>query len=307
MSQQLVRSVTTLPTAAEATARLAKRFREAGLEMPALDARLLVAHALGVSSAALLAHPERSLTSEDVARVTNHEARRLAREPVSRIIGGREFYGRWFRLSPATLDPRPETERLIDVALEVIDRAGLRREPLEVLDIGTGTGCILLTMLAELPAARGIGTDLSREALSVARNNAGALGLSDRARFVEGKWSAACRGPFDIVFSNPPYIASGEIAGLEPEVVRYDPRLALDGGADGLGAYRAILAELDPARIGVLLLEVGSGQAAAVTELACNQGFALPTVHKDLAGIDRVVAAWGCGLEKHKNPLGMHA
>jgi release factor glutamine methyltransferase len=226
-----------------------------------------------------------------VSRFDATIARRLQGEPVSRIMSVKEFYGRSFIVDKHTLDPRPDTEILIDAVLDTLkDR---REEPVRILDLGTGTGCILLTLLAELPLARGIGSDASAGALEIARRNAEALGVGDRAGFVAGDWFEPIGGRFDIVVSNPPYVASGEIAGLAREV-SYDPLLALDGGADGLEAYRRIAScvtdVLSPG--GMVILEVGETQAEAVLGLLCDAGLKIEAgrpIWTDLAGRQRCV------------------
>ena len=283
-------------TIGAAVRRLARAFRQAGLETPELDARLLVADAAGVPRAALLAAPEVRLEGGASRRIASHEVRRLRREPVSRIIGRREFHGLMLELDAATLDPRPETEAIVETALQLGRQGGVSgAEALRVLDLGTGTGAILIAILAELPAASGVGTDIAPAALEVARRNALRHGVGARADFCCADWLNGVMGMFDLVVSNPPYVASGQIAALEPEVTQYDPRLALDGGTDGLAAYRAILSAvhrvLQPA--GRLLLEVGPGDAQAVLDLCRAHGFAAEGEHPfrmDLAGSPRCVA-----------------
>ena len=214
---------------------------------------------------------------------------------MSRITGTREFYGRSFLVNASALDPRPDTETLIEAALDVIAANGGCKRPLTLLDLGTGTGCILLTLLAELPEARGIGTDLAPEALRLAEANAARLGLADRAVFLASDWCEAIAGEFDLILSNPPYIASAEIAGLAPEVAAYDPRLALDGGEDGLDAYRRIAASAarNLRAGGKILVEIGVSQADAVAGLLRRGGFLVEkgAPRLDLAGRPRVVVA----------------
>ena len=219
-------------TVAEARRALAAAFREAGLESPELDARLLVGHALGLDHAALAASPGRALTSQEQKAINSLEQRRLAREPVAHLLGTSEFWGLPLQVTSATLVPRPDTETLVEAALAAIDEGGPRTRPLRIADLGTGTGALLLALLSEVPNALGVGIDMSMEALTVARSNAERLGLAPRARFVRGHFGAALAGGFDLVVSNPPYIPSGDIAGLSPEV-RFDPRAALDGGQIG--------------------------------------------------------------------------
>jgi len=214
-------------------------------------------------------------------------ARRAAREPLALITGEREFWSLRFAVSPATLVPRPESETLIEAALAALPRRGRVRR---VLDIGTGTGCLLLAALGEFPAAFGVGLDRDPAAAALARRNAASLGLAGRAGFLVGDWTASVTGLFELVLCNPPYIASGEIAGLMPEVARYEPVLALDGGVDGLAAYRAVMASLPGllAPEGVGVLELGHGQASPVSELARAAGLrAVP--RSDLASIARAL------------------
>jgi release factor glutamine methyltransferase len=218
--------------------------------------------------------------------------RRLAHEPVARIVGVREFWSMPFRIDAATLVPRPETETVVEAALAAIDSQGARSRALRLADLGTGSGAILLALLSELPNAFGIGSDSSLRALAVAHDNARRLGLS-RAGFVACDMAAALRGPLDLIVSNPPYIASGDIAALPPEVRLYDPRLALDGGADGLDFYRAIAASVPPLLKtgGMLVVEVGAGQAEEVAALFAGAGLAPSPPRPDLSGTHRAVVA----------------
>lgn len=257
---------------------------------PDLDARLLVGHALGLDAAGLIVHADRPVSDADVARIIALAERRIAGEPVARIIGEKEFWSLPLRLSPETLVPRPDTETLVEAALAFVRREGREREPLTILDLGTGSGAILLALLSELPAATGVGVDIAESAARTARENAERLGLARRARFVVADWAAGILGRFDLVVSNPPYIRHEEIPGLPLEVRRFDPDIALNGGADGLAAYREIINGLEAilAQEGRAFLEVGADQAAAVAELAELLDLeAVP--HKDLVGIDRVV------------------
>jgi release factor glutamine methyltransferase len=281
------------PSIASARRALAQSFRRHGLATPELDARLLVAHALGLDHAALAADGAHALTAEEADAIAALAARRRAREPVARIIGVKEFWGLEFKLNCATLVPRPETETAVEAALAVLDRAQGRCAPLEVADLGTGSGALLLALLSELPLARGVGTDLSRAALACARDNAAALGLSARAALVACDFGAALRGPFDLVVSNPPYVRHDDIATLAPEVRVFDPPLALDGGTDGLAAYRAIATAarylLSPD--GVLVLELGAGQLGAVEGLMATAGLVpIGGPRHDLLGIPRALA-----------------
>ncbi len=279
-------------TIAEARRALAEAFRKAGLDSPELDARLLVGYALRLDHTALAASPDRVLTPQQETAIDALKQRRLSREPIAHILGVQEFWSLPLRVTPATLVPRPETETVAEAALAAIDEGGPRARTLRIADLGTGTGALLLALLSELPNAFGVGTDMSAEALAVAQANAEQLGLASRARFVRCNFGAALAGGFDLVVSNPPYIPSGDIAALSPEV-RRDPRPALDGGTDGLACYRAIAA--DAKRLlalgGNLVVELGIGQERAVAELVKNAGlFPLPA-KPDLSGISRALRA----------------
>jgi release factor glutamine methyltransferase len=265
-----------------ATARLSA----AGISDARREARLLVAAALGWEVARVLGFPELEMTTAANQRLETLLVRRSAREPVSRILGYREFWSLRFALSADTLDPRADSETLIEASLAALDD---RERAYRVLDFGTGTGCLLLALLAELPHAVGIGTDCSQGALETARQNAAALDLGDRARFVRGNWGDGLSGQWDVVLANPPYVASRELDGLMPEVVRYEPRLALDGGADGLTAYRALAPEIARllAPAGIAAIEVGAGQAPAVAATMAGAGLVLRAIRHDLSGVDR--------------------
>jgi release factor glutamine methyltransferase len=246
-----------------------------------------VAHALGTTPSALLVDPARLV---DAATIQALVARRAGHEPLALILGRREFWSLDFAVSPATLIPRPDSETLIEAALGTF--AG-RAPPRRVLDLGTGTGCLLLAALSEFPAAFGIGVDRSSAAVALAARNAALLGMADRAGFLCADWAAAIRGRFDLVLSNPPYVPTAQLNGLMPEVARFEPRVALDGGADGLFAYRRLVPAL--ARLlapdGIAALEIGAGQAATVARLARDAGFAsLP--HQDLSGIVRALVLY---------------
>ena len=278
----------------QAFAAAAQSLREAGIETPELDARLLLCHAAGLTHESYVARAGEALAPEIAARLEASLLRRANREPVSRITGTREFYGRSFVVERSALDPRPDTETLIEVALDLVAASGDGR-PLRLLDLGTGTGCILITLLAELPEAHGVGTDIAADALVLAEANARRLGVSDRATFTASDWCDAVAGEFDLILSNPPYIASAEIAGLAPDVRAYDPHLALDGGQDGLDAYRRIAAgaagKLRPG--GKILVEIGASQAGDVAALLERCGFLVETggIVPDLGGRPRVVVA----------------
>jgi release factor glutamine methyltransferase len=268
---------------------LATRFRQQGIDSAELDARLLTGGAFGLDLTGLIAATTRIVTPDEAAHLENFLQRRLAGEPVARILGVKEFWGLTLNLSAATLVPRPDTETVVELALEVCRRQERRR----IADIGTGSGAILLALLSELPDATGVGTDISLEALGTARDNAARLGLTPRAAFVACNYTAALSGPFDLIVSNPPYIRSTDIAGLDREVREYDPPRALDGGPDGLAAYRAIAP--DAARLlapgGTLIVEAGYGQSGPIEELMSASGLTPDVPPKaDLAGIPRAVA-----------------
>jgi len=272
-----------------AAKRLAEFFGEEGT--PALDSRLLIAAVLGIEPNRLSLSDFRTVSPEDVARIDAFLDRRIAGEPVARIVGFREFYGLPIGLSPATLVPRPDTEVLVEAVLAWFDRHGGRERVMKVVDIGTGSGAILLALASALPGITAVGVDLSEAAVQTARANAEALGFADRVHFVCGNWSEAL-APADVIVSNPPYIESEVIATLPREVRDYDPAAALDGGADGLVAYRAILADLRRmlAPGGAVFLEIGFDQAATVPALLAEAGFQT-SLHRDLAGWARVVEA----------------
>lgn len=272
---------------------LIQAFRAAGIDTPQLDARVLAGHALHIDRARLVVDSERLLDAGEIDAIDALAGRRIAHEPVARIVGTREFWSLPLTVNAAVLVPRPDTETVVEAALDAVT-AGGRRRPLRILDIGTGTGALLLALLSELPSATGIGTDISPAAIEVAQENARALDLATRATFVVGSYAAGATGPFDIIVSNPPYIARAEIDMLAPEVRGHDPRLALDGGDDGLDAYRGVIADARPriASSGRLILELGAGQAPAVTALVEAAGFILyGEPQNDLAGIPRALAA----------------
>jgi len=254
------------------------------------DARLLVGHALGLDATGLVVHGGRRIEPSDVARAMAYAERRKAGEPVARIIGEKDFWTLRLALSPETLVPRPDTETVVSAALDWVRAARRESDPIAILDLGTGSGAILLALLSELPNARGVGLDRSFGAARTARENAVHHGLDARARFVTGDWANALSGRFDLVVSNPPYIPSADIGALAVDVRVHDPDIALDGGFDGLAAYRIILNSLDPllASDGMAALEVGAGQADSVAALALQRGFEASQV-RDIAGIDRVV------------------
>lgn len=252
-------------------ADISGRFREEGLASPELDARLILCHGCALTHEQFVAGPAHTVTGAEAIRITAMVNRRLDREPVSRILGMREFRGLPFALGPDVLDPRPDTETLVEAALECIGQDGANNA-CSILDLGTGTGCILISLLHALPGARGIGVDISPGALAVARSNAKTLGVERRAQFLCSDWDKEVDGTFDLVVSNPPYIPTSEIKQLEPEVSLFDPGQALDGGEDGLAAYRKLVPRirrlLSPD--GWVLFEVGAGQAEYVGRLLCD-------------------------------------
>ncbi|HEX7969785.1 MAG TPA: peptide chain release factor N(5)-glutamine methyltransferase, partial [Stellaceae bacterium] len=281
-------------TAGEAVGAVATRLAAAGIAESRREARLLVALALGVEPAVVLGYPERPLDEAAARRLAALVARRAAREPFSRLAGRRQFWSLDLEISPDTLDPRPDSETLIEAALALLpDRAA----PLRVLDFGTGSGCLMLALLSELPNAIGIGIDILPGAAATARRNAAALGLADRAFFAAARWGETISGQADVILANPPYISSTEIETLAPEVTRFEPRCALDGGGDGLAAYRdlALATRRLLAPRGIALFEVGAGQAAAVTALLAETGLALRTVKCDLSGIARCIVVAPAG------------
>ncbi len=281
------------PTLAVVRRRAAARLAAAGIDSAALDARILVGHGLGLDRDRLLIDSNRAVAPDDLARVDALIDRRAAREPVSRILGHREFWSLEFALTPETLDPRPDSETVIEAALATAPSG-----PLAILDLGTGSGCLLLALLTERPDAEGVGVDASEGAIQAASANARHLKLSARARFVVADWSRNLTERlesrrFDLIVANPPYIPEGDIAGLEPEVSRFDPLAALTGGADGLDAYRCLAPRmpelLSPG--GVVVFEVGIGQAAAVADLLAKAGLHPLGTRTDLGGIERCVIA----------------
>jgi release factor glutamine methyltransferase len=271
---------------------LAARFNKASLDSAELDARLLLGAALELDLTGLIASGARLLTASEAERVETFAARRLRGEPVARILGEKEFWGLRLRLSAETLVPRPDTETVVELALAMLRDAPMSSAAIRILDIGTGTGAILLALLSERPEASGIGTDVSEGALATARQNAAMLGLASRAGFVACSYASALKGAFDLVVSNPPYIRSADIAGLAEEVRAHDPLTALDGGADGLDAYRALIPQA--ARIlrdgGALVVEAGYGQSHQIEGLMTAAGLAVRFPPKaDLAGIPRAI------------------
>ncbi len=270
--------------------RAERLLAQCGIESARLDARLLLQHALNLTQEELLQKTEELLDVQKLAVVIRLVARRAQREPLAYITGTKSFWSLAFRVTPDTLIPRPDSETVIEAVLENV---APRSKPLNVLDIGTGSGCLLVSLLSEYTAATGWGTDISPAALDIASLNASAHGLKGRTQWLEGRWSAGAKGPFDVIVSNPPYIPDGDIDGLQPEVSRYEPREALSGGADGLDAYRAIAAEAKAllTKEGMIVLEIGIGQKEGVASIVSHAGFTLVKVANDLAGIPRALVA----------------
>ncbi|MEN3974305.1 peptide chain release factor N(5)-glutamine methyltransferase [Emcibacter sp. SYSU 3D8] len=267
------------------------RLAAAGVASAALDAALLLCAATGERREALMAYPERTVDDPAADAYRAMIDRRVAREPVSRILGRREFWGLDFAVAAPVLDPRPDTETLVGAALDWLEE----RPAARIADLGTGSGCILLALLHERPGDGGLGIDISDAALDVARANAAALGLSARASFAIGDWSAELPdGAMDLIVSNPPYIPSGDIDGLEPEVAVFDPVGALDGGADGLAAYRRIAADLKRVLVpgGAAFLEIGAGQENDVAALLERGGASMVQQIPDLSGRIRCLGAF---------------
>ncbi len=262
--------------------------KAAGLDTPVLDARLIVQHALGIDWHTLYTKDDQPLSEPERARLESELTRRAGHEPVSRIVGRRHFWTLDLAVSPDTLDPRADTETLVEAVVHAIPD---RNTPLRILDLGTGTGAILLALLAEYPAATGLGIDLSDATLEIARANADSHGLAERASFAQGNWTEGLSGPFDLIVSNPPYIETADLPALPPEVREHDPILALDGGADGLDAYRAILPAIADLldRDGSAVLEIGFGQADDVCRVARDCGLTEVARRADLGGVERAL------------------
>ncbi|MCE2926187.1 MAG: peptide chain release factor N(5)-glutamine methyltransferase [Rickettsiales bacterium] len=258
----------------------------AKIETASLDARLLMQEALGISREQLLFRLEQPMPEQVIERFYMLMQRRQRREPVSKILGRREFYGLEFKVTRDTLDPRPDSETLVEAVLAALPD---HKKPYKILDLGVGTGCLSLALLKALPHANLKGVDCSDAALAVAAENALELGLASRAAFCRSNWFESVDGVFDVIVSNPPYIQSGDIESLAPEVSQYDPRLALDGGEDGLSAYRTLLAAA-PSKLaagGVLAVEIGAGQHLAVADIASKASLDQAQMVQDLAGIIR--------------------
>jgi release factor glutamine methyltransferase len=267
----------------------------AGIDNARFEARLLLAQASGLTIEQLVARGTDQVPANTIEAMRALTARRVRREPMAYILGEREFWGLPFKVSPAVLVPRPDSETVIEAVLSLMPD---RQRPWRILDLGLGSGCLLLTLLREYPQAQGVGLEVSIEALAVAQDNARALGVADRARLIAGDWrrpgwTERLGGPFDLVVSNPPYVASAAVPRLMPEVASFEPRLALDGGADGFDAYHTIIAA-GPALVtagGFMAVEVGEAQASDIARIFAAAGLSPRPPWKDLGGIDRVVAA----------------
>lgn len=281
-------------TVADALRRTTAELAAAGIERPRHEARLLLGHVLGLSKDAIFARPEHGIGDADLACLDGFTRRRAAHEPLAYLTGEREFWSLPFEVSPATLIPRPESEFLVEAAIEF---ARALSAPPRVLDLGTGSGCLLLALLSELPDARGLGVDVSEAALRVAARNAARLGLASRSQFLVGDWAGALDGSFDLILCNPPYVPETERPRLAPDVVGYEPAQALFGGQEGLSAYRRITSDL--ARLlgpgGAAFVELGAGAAQRVAALFSEAGLCEMERRKDLAGIDR------CGIFARKS------
>jgi release factor glutamine methyltransferase len=281
------------PTVEIARRNLTACFASAAIDSPELDARLLVGAVLGLDLTGIVTAANRLLTPDQSIRLEKFARRRVAGEPVARILSIKEFWGLPLKLSAETLVPRPDTEALVELALELLRANAAPNRPRRIADLGTGSGAILLALLRELPDASGVGTDISVAALQTAEANATRLGLADRATFIVCDYAAGLDGPFDLIVSNPPYIRSADIASLAVEVRDHDPRRALDGGADGLDAYRTLIPQA--ARLlaagGALVVEAGQGQSGQIEGLMTTEGLTPESAPKtDLAGIPRAVA-----------------
>jgi release factor glutamine methyltransferase len=275
-------------TIAAALAEAGGRLRAVGADSPELDARVLLRQVTGHEDAWLIANPDAEIDRTALQGYAELLERRERREPVSQIVGEREFWSRTFRVTADVLTPRPDTETLIETVLSRIED---RDAPLRILDLGTGSGCIALTLLTECPNATALGVDASPAALEVAAFNADALGVSERVEWRETDWCEGIEGPFDVIVSNPPYIAGYELQHLDPEVREFEPNMALDGGADGMAAYRRIIPSLK--RLGtedsVIAFELGLGQARGVAALGRVAGLRIAEIDQDIARRARVI------------------
>jgi release factor glutamine methyltransferase len=279
-----------LVTIAAALTEATRRLDAGGIENARGEARILLSDALGFGMEKVIGYPELEIDADGLSQFESSLTRRVRREPMSHVLGKREFWSLDFRVTPDTLDPRPDSETLVEAVLEL---AKERNRHWRVLDLGTGTGCLLLAVLSELPNATGIGIDSSAAALDIAKHNSTSLDLDDRAEFLQSEWDSCLEGEFDIVISNPPYIPTGELNSLAPEVALFEPRLALDGGIDGLAAYRA-LAPVFSRRLrprGILVIEMGAGQLQAVSQIMAGAGLDNLDYRLDIGGVARCLVA----------------
>lgn len=262
----------------------------AGIEEPRLEARMLMAHAAGIDQTRIIGHPEDEITAETAAHLQELIKRRKKSEPIAYITGTKEFWSLDFKVSRETLIPRPDSETLISAVLETIPD---KKAALSILDLGTGSGCLLLALLSELPNAHGLGIDINPNACLIAAENAEILDLAKRARFVEGNWMTDIKDRFDVIVSNPPYIVETEIETLEPDVALFEPHLALSGGVDGLTAYRTIAEQSRPhlSQDGLLAVEIGLGQAFDIKEIFTKYNFKECSTHRDIAYGERCILA----------------
>lgn len=270
----------------------AERLKAAGIVNARHEARLLLAHATGLSQATIIGYPEKPIDGYEAFR--RLVERRAGREPISHLTGRREFWSLEFEVTPDTLDPRPDSETIIEAALAFSPNPNAR---IRLLDLGTGTGCLLAALLSMLPAAHGVGVERNPATAAVTHRNLSVLGLSDRSSIVVGDWASTLSGSFDLIVSNPPYIPSADIETLQPEVALFDPIMALDGGADGLDALRSVVSAL-PSLLGddgIAVLEFGDGQSEAVAQFVVGQGLLVHEVRNDLSGTARCLV---CGLTK---------
>ena len=280
-----------LQTGGGAVMVVKQRLVEAGVDNPRLDSRLLVAYVLGISPTHLFSYPETPLNEVQLEQIEKLAQRRASREPIARILGQREFWSLNFKVDKSTLVPRPDSETLVEA---VLGRIQNKNSPLSILDLGTGSGCLLLALLSELKSASGLGVDLSEQALKVATANAKHLDLQDRVRFQRSNWFENINEkekPFNIIISNPPYISNNEISHLEPDVSNFDPYVALSGGDDGLHAYRQLMPKMQEfiALDGIIAVEIGMDQAMDVVSYGASSGLQLDQILKDIAGLERVL------------------
>lgn len=265
-----------------------KDLHKAGIPSYLLDADLIMAYVLNTSREEVFCRPERVLSPSQEAEFKRLTAERSARKPMAHILGVREFWGRSFKVTPDTLDPRPDSESLIEQVLQIYKNLP---KPKRIIDFGTGTGCLLLTLLSEFNESQGVGVDISEAAIAVAKENAEKLGLANRTSFVVSNWGKKIKGEYDLIISNPPYIKNSDIDGLEPEVSTYEPKQALDGGESGLACYIDLAADMFSilAENGFAVLEHGIGQETDVRRILENNGFKFVANKPDLSGINRCV------------------